>query len=614
MPIYYIARTLYVHAIYTVNFNFRKVIMYLKINSKGACMDLVTSRKVHPDVAPAFRVQKLIRNLENEFSEEIMQIAVNNRNRAKWDFNISTLAMYDSQPLLAEFCKHRLMIKRDLEPLVIDHLFDEYERCDQNGLVSYHHHSLGWTEIQGKEVFLYDNNVINGITSQSDRSKFRFRSGSEQVYKDFLKNTVYPVPTLSLAMAIGYSAVVISRLKNHVDLGTVIVNLCGASSTGKTTVEELLVSAFACPKESNGDGLIRTFHATQNATFAALEGIHGLPIALDDTTSNSSLNLANLVYTLATGEEKARCQQGGGLQDSKGGWSGLIVVSSETPIHEEECENQGLKARVLQTQGITWTPDAATAELIKRTVRANYGFTGFEFAQFIEGIDVNDLYERYKLSRECVNALMPIRDNLSDRLEEKYAAIHLTVELMNECFALKLDADQLLALMLQPEQANVMERDIALKGELAIRDYLVSHFQHFDRYGKNLHNEWMQTVPASGTRFGFVYDDRENQYFEANILNSKVNEILKDANIFETSTVKARWEASKLIVTDKDNYAPKKNGVRCIRFIFRDGFTCGPTFAPGQAPLPPTVEPVPIGDQCYDDEEAINEIFGGDDE
>lgn len=389
-------------------------------------------------------------------------------------------------------------------------------------------------------------------------------------------------------------------------MGTVIVNLCGASSTGKTTAEELLVSAFACPVESNGDGLIRTFHSTQNATFAALEGIHGLPIALDDTTSNNYLNLPNLIYTIATGEEKARCTAEGTLKSSNSGWSGLVVVSSETPIQEANCENQGLKARVLQTQGITWTPNAATAELIKKTVRENYGFTGYEFAQYIEQIDIDTLYDRYLQAKTQVHTLMPIRDNLSDRLESKYAAIYLTVELMNECFALSLNADDLLAIMLAPEQANVVERNIALKGENAIKEFVKSKRQHFNRYIRE-NNKWVLNNPCSGDYFGTV---RDGNICEVYILPTKVEEVLKSANINEPTTVKRDWKEGELIKADNNRYDCKFNGSRHIHFIFKDGFTLA---TPIEIPIQSEPQQdTPVMNINYDDSELIDEIFGDD--
>lgn len=107
------------------------------------------------------------------------------------------------------------------------------------------------------------------------------------------------VPSLSLALSIGYSAVVASRLKDISDTGVIIVNLCGASSTGKTTAEQLLVSPFACPRISNKDSLIKTFSSTTNALYAGMSGINGLPIVLDDVTTAPYIDLAEYVQSLS---------------------------------------------------------------------------------------------------------------------------------------------------------------------------------------------------------------------------------------------------------------------------------------------------------------------------
>lgn len=446
--------------------------------------------------------------------------------------------------------------------------------------------------------------------SVTSRNTFRFQSGDEAVYKAFLTNTVYTVPTLALAMSLGYAAVVISRLKDKVDTGTVIVNLCGASSTGKTTVEELLISAFACPLISNGDGLIRNFHSTQNATFAALAGIHGLPIALDDTTSNNYLNLSNLIYTLATGEEKGRCNSEGELKNSGSGWSGLIVISSETPIQEQDCENQGLKVRVLQTQGITWTPDAKTAELIKKVVRENYGFTGIEFAKYIEQIPKDDLYTRFISAQSQVNALMTNRDNLSDRLEIKYTAIYLTILLMNECFNLKLDANELMTILLKPEQENVTERDISKKALNVIKDFIITKQQHFKIYRRSLQGDgkYVADCGSSGDNYGTIrFNDSVCEVF---ISTAKVDDLLKSNHINEVTTVKTRWKAAGITKCDKDRFDCKFFARRCIHFIFPIG--TNPEFCDCELPETKQKQPntqTPVCDINYDDSEEIDKIF-----
>ena len=562
-------------------------------------------------MAPALTADYIIRVLDKKTSEQL-HINVNDHNIETWSFDLDMQTLYARDSVLLELSKNRVVADPRYKDAIVDYLYNEYRDRKAKSAVRSIHHGLGWKVLDGKELFLYDQNAIGSSVSYSDRKDFKFRSGDEALYKDFLQKTVYPVPTLALAMTLGYAAPVISRLQNTVpDLRTVIVNLCGASSTGKTTAEELLVSAFGCPAVTNGEGLIHPFFATTNAIFAAMEGINGLPIALDDTTANDRLDLHSLIYTLATGEEKARCNSDGTRRESRGNWSGLVVISSETPILDNGNLTQGQNVRVLQTQGITWTPDAATAELIKRTVRENYGFTGYDFAKYLGKIKEGDLYDRYMQSRERVHALMTVRDSLSDRLEEKYAAIHLTVGLMNECFDLTLNADELLSIMLKPEQESVAERDIALKGEMAIRSFIAENRKHFDwtRYNENAKHDMAENF-GSGSYYGTVRMPNEVYMF-----SHKVDEVLKSAGIFETTTVKKRWKERGLTKCDTGRYDCKFNGTRAIHFIFKEGISFYPDLGPME-PQPPVSEPAPlqetpISDYAVDDTEAIEEIFRG---
>ena len=73
-----------------------------------------------------------------------------------------------------------------------------------------------------------------------------------------------------------------SRLNGEeADLGTVIVNLCGTSSTGKSTAEMLMCSPFMNPEISNkNNGLCFTANNTLNAIFGRIDGVHGVPFVV----------------------------------------------------------------------------------------------------------------------------------------------------------------------------------------------------------------------------------------------------------------------------------------------------------------------------------------------
>lgn len=555
----------------------------LYYNKENGCMDFVGKKnQSFINVSPAFEVTKITRQLEQGKNPEQMTITVNNYNQSQYDFALTTTDIYGSD-IMSKLASNQLVIMPYLEQSVHYYLFDGYQHCRKNGMVEYYHNQLGWYKHQGKNLYLMDTNDVNGLTSTSTRN-MKFKSGSQAEYEKFLQDVIYPCKTLVLAMAIGYSAPVASLLKDKKDIGTIVVNLCGSSSTGKTTAEQLMVSPFACPDISNKQSLVRTFHATQNAIFAGIDGIHGLPIVLDDITTNPNMDAANLVYTLASGEQKGRCDTSGQLKEQNYGWSGTVIISSETPIEELNSQNQGLKARVLQTQGIVWTPDAETATLIKSTVLKHYGHTGREFAEYVGNIPLSTLCDRFDDARQIVHSIMKIRDNLSDRLELKYTTICLTLQLMKEYFSIELDEAELMSILLQPEQDGVLDRDIARKGLEIIKDFVVQKVRHFNYVDKRTYT---YSVPSNCDDYGTieVVGDQYHVYVGTSI----VNDLLKKAKIAESNTVKKRWIERGIVVGDKGRNDCKKGKIevettnddgtiskssvarRCIRFIFEKG-------------------------------------------
>ncbi len=533
------------------------------------CMDWHSENKPIQNVCAYFEGTKIIRRIDDNSVSDQLLIAVNNRNKNKYEFTVPVEQLVDLPALLSACVANKLTLHHYMQHGLSQYLMDCYRECEASGKIEYRHNRLGWFEANGKQNFLMQTNDVNGSVSKCARPDFKFRKGDEQVYKQFLADTVYPVPTLALAMAIGYSAPLVSLLREDYDFGsTVIVNLCGASSTGKTTVSQLMVSPFACPTISNKDGLIRTFHSTANALFAGIDNIHGLPLVLDDVTTNPNISLPNLIYTLASGEDKARCNSDGNLRNDHDGWSGVAVISSETPIEDTSCQNQGLKVRVLQTQGITWTPDAKTAEYIKSVVQKNYGFTGKEFAEFISKIPHEKLCLVFDQAQEKVHSLMIERDNLSDRLETKYSAIYLTIALMNKCFGLKLNADELINILLKPEQDSVADRDISLKALNLVREFIIQKRSHFCEVHEQKTPEACDRQ-AMGDKYGVIRS--YGRSLDVFITPSIVGDLLKRNGIQEVATVKNRWKEKGIIACDNGRLSTKYLGIRYVRFIFSGG-------------------------------------------
>lgn len=516
--------------------------------------------------------------------------------------------------------KNGIIIDPYFTGAVIQHLLYGYKQCRITSSIVYRNKVLGWYPFDGQTYYFYDETTFGGNTALTTRKEFEFKRGDEATYLQFLQDTVFPSTELSLALAIGYSAVVVSRLNGEeADLGTVIVNLCGTSSTGKSTAEMLMCSPFMNPEISNkNNGLCFTANNTLNAIFGRIDGVHGVPFVIDDITTNPYLKnqLTQFIYSLADGTHKGRLNGNGELCEGGLGWSGVAITSSETPILDYGEQYQGTKARVLHTQGIQWTKSAEESELVKSVVRKNYGFTGKEFADFVAKIPMEKLCTGFKKSVERVKGFMDKTDNLTDRLANKFAAIYLTIELLNAKFAFGLSSEELIKRFIQCEQDSIEERDNALKAYRCVVDFIFRYQANFleDRQTKDdtLISHFRDDYRPKNA-YGKII--KYSTHWEVHLLEEITKEILEKNGLGgELRGIRQKWIERELAKGDGDHntrkYSIEGQVARCDCLIIQGGIV------EPQGEEPPKAEEVtqpeiPVSTYEVDDSTAFDDLFGG---
>lgn len=582
--------------------------------TKSGCLDFQgKDGKVNKDISPLFYVQAIIRDVENPNGLEKWLISVNDHNKSRYAFELSALSVHQPN-ITAELCNNGITISPFWQDVVISHLLYGRKKCEETNSILYQNQVLGWYTFNDKEYYFYDKTDFDGNYAETKRKEYIFQKGEKETYLQFLKETVFPSTELSLALTIGYSAVVVSRLNSEQDLGTIIVNLCGRSTTGKSTVEMLMCSPFMCPEISNKEnGLCFTANNTLNAIFARIDGIFGVPFVIDDITTNPNINLSQFIYTLADGSNKGRLNGNYELCKKGYGWSGVAITSSETPILDFGSQYQGLKVRVIQTQGIQWTKSAEEAELVKRTVRKNFGFTGKEFADFVASIDIDDLCDRYGMALSKVKSLMVKKDSLTDRLASKYAAIYLTVELLNEAFSFGLSAHSLLERLIRCEQEEFEERDNATKAFNHIVDFITRFQSRFiieKKYSDQSLNGYDSYRPSETYGKIIKYDNS----WEVHLSDNYTKKVLNENGLGgEIRTIRQRWVERGLAKGDSDHntkqfsYTGTRARYDCL--IIKGGIR-----EPESEDVevkPANQEDAPESNYIVDDKAQIDEVFGG---
>ena len=526
--------------------------------------------------------------------------------------------------LLSKLAENKVILLPIYALEIANYLCNSYQQCMMKDEVEYQNQVLGWYQYQGNDYYFFDETYFANKYATSAREEFLFQKGSREVYMDFLRNTIFPSVELSLALSIGYSAVVVPRLKFLNDLGTLIVNVSGISSTGKSTAEMLMCSPFMYPDINDGTkGLNLSANTTLNAIMSTIEGVFGVPFVVDDIKTNPDINLFQYIYNIAACNQKSRCNSEGKKRKKGLGWSGVMITSSEIPIVESTTQFQGLRVRVLHTDGIQWTKDAKQAEYIKETLNENYGFTGKEFADYVATIPLHELKSQFNESKKFVELKMIKTDGLTSRIANKFAVIHLTIKLLNEAFAYGLSEDELTARFIKCEQDRFDERDDAKNALECIKDFIVQHESRFDIESSLDSIHYYNESYATGEHYGKIF--KYDWGWEVHLLTKKTDKILKDNEFMEERSIRRKWSEHGITFGDGDHTTKKfthnseLGRVRYDCFIFEGGLKKPMAITPKvkgkteENNAEVVEQTTPVSDYTVDDSAALEAIFRGED-
>ncbi len=481
------------------------------------------------------------------------------------------------------------------------------QHLQTSGKVKYKHKSLGFfTQEDDTSVFLLSKTMtLHGSSTYYDE-KFQFISGTFKDYELFLKSEILPHVETQLALTIGLSSVVASYLKDFADVQTIVTNFCGASSTGKTTVAQFIASLWANPQISNSS-LVKTFNSTHVARFARIEGFNGVPILLDDATTASYLNRTDLIYQLAQGESRDRSTNYGQSVAQGLKWSGLALITSETPILSDTETKLGLMARVLDFESICWTQDGAHAKRIKNAIFHDYGFIGPIFVKGFMKISDFELQELFRACQNEIEVAIPIKDELSNRIINKLAIIYMTSKLINKILGYELDFESIKSVLVEMDQTDVADRHIGLKAFEVIKNHITQHHSNFNKFDK----DGTQHDSSKSKLIGIMEFSEESVM--VTILSSAVQEILKSKYIYEYKTILKYWAKNNMILpqSGKNVVNVKALDSRAVRFLFnRTEDTILPWYYPLKMYKSTTIEEEPpVSTLDFNKDVDVNDIF-----
>lgn len=434
------------------------------------------------------------------------------------------------------------------------------------GTLKYYHTALGYTKVvDGSRQFLLGDGIFNGLRS-THKQEVPFKKGSLSEYQEFLNDHILSHLETRLALAFGLSSILASDFEEYADINTILLNFSGPSSTGKTTIAQFIASLWGSPKISNL-GIVRTFNSTNNAKIESIAGVNGVSIVFDDASSVGNKDFSSFIYNLAAGENKLRMDQNLSLRDTKGRWSGVIVITSESNILEQSTKTGGSIPRLLDLSNITWTKDAEHSKNIKRCIKKHHGHFGLNYFHQYSKKSMKELEVIYDDCENELDTLITRRDAYSNRIISKLAIFYTTAKLIEEFYAFpEFSSLEVRDFLVELEQGLAGSRSIEIRALELIKEYIITEQNHFA--AKHSNGNHMDI--ANGRYIGYreFFKDR----VAVTVMSTEIRTMLEKNGIHQWSQVLRYLESLPYVkkfgitnrVSEKDNVFK----VRTITFHF----------------------------------------------
>jgi hypothetical protein len=492
-----------------------------------------------------------------------------------------------------------------------EYIAQELQDFIERDEVEYYHRSLGFTTMtDGSRRFLLGDAKYKGRMSTYTESTFQFKHGSAEAYEEFLTEYILPYFETRLALTIGLSSIIASDLGEYGDTGTIVLNLCGQSSTGKTTIMQFMASLWGSPKISN-KGITRTFNATTNSLVQTFAGINGVPIMIDDATSMGVKDLSSFIYNIAAGEDKLRLTSDIQLRESKGQWSGLVAISSETSIMEHSTKTGGSIPRLLEFDNFVWTQSALHSKHIKRQINNSYGHKAIDFLNQYRSLSFVDKAKLYDACEDELESLVSKRDQYTNRILSKLAVIYMTAKLIEQFDNYPaFSSEQIRDFLVDFEHAKVPVRSIESQALDIIKTFIVRN-QHRMSYKAN--KVQIMELVSNGDFIGYK-QYINNDYIEVTVISQVLSAELMKHNISQWSNVLRYLEKQPFVktfgkqgkVSETDNLLH----VKMITFRFQRGDDeTMRWYYTDRGLTKKDKEEVQTSTFSVDDQNSINEIF-----
>lgn len=411
------------------------------------------------------------------------------------------------------------------------------------------HKQLGWAIFEEKEVFKH-HSLIGTNTKSTYNGPFVVESkGTFDAWEKTIISEVLPSVPLTLALIGGFASPVVAWIAKDFDLEVILFHIFGDSTMGKTTAARVFVSPFGAPTTKEGGTLIK-WNGTANGIIGQLVNNLGIPIAIDEASMNKMKDFTEMIYTLAEGVEKARMTKTLGNRERRR-WAGVLFSTAEHPLMEKTNFNSGLQVRLMEIGNVQWTNSSEHANKLKDNLLANYGHAGSRFIDYILTLGKEAVVNLWrKWQKKCMES-MTEKDNLSNRIADKFALIMMAGEMVQDCFKWDMQLDGVLGLLMEHDQKNVGQRTVS---DEAYNQFIGFVKQHRSKFITKFRDE-------KGTECWGRISVKNNGKVEVEILTNVFRQKMGELGFENFDVILEGWKEKGYLDHDSKKYTRKRASI-----------------------------------------------------
>ena len=298
---------------------------------------------------------------------------------------------------------------------------------------------------------------------------FAARSGS---LAEWVRNVNILADEALIVPQIAVLAAFVPPLQKMLQIPNFILDLHGATSTGKSTALRLAASVFGKPRDPGS--LVMQWMNTKTAIEQVAGICSELPIFLDDAQHCPSRLVGSVVYMIANGKGATRAIGGaGGIRDAAS-WHTIALSTSETPLREI-ARHEGAQSRILPLGGETPPFPFGSAALVGRLDRAaaeNYGYAGEAYIRHLNGWSGSDWLKRRQRYLQIQTGLaFDFKTNLLGRVAAYVAAVQIAAEIAAPLLGLRFDPESIASWLALKLEENEQTQNVVFAALRLLADY-----------------------------------------------------------------------------------------------------------------------------------------------